>query len=242
MPVGVGIMVTHDPLHGSGRAALPHPALALGSDAMTARCCPTYSLQRTARTLPALSPRCVLLAQVPLGQSPSLHRLRRRLPGLVRRLHRYYETVRLPGFVHRRRASLDFPTRPAASSATGEPRTSRFSCEVFPYVHGVCDRAGPVRISRYRCAQWCLPTIPTASASRTKLLSRLNTRPARAPVNASAIPSRESPHDSGPLWVASPSTYDSFIHHTPPVYPGAFRDQREATCPERLSIKRIASR
>src|SRR5947209_18023089 len=177
--------------------------------------------------------------RVPLGQSPSLHRLRRRLPGLVRRLHRYYETVRLPGFVHRRRASLDFPTRPAASSATGEPRTSRFSCEVFPYVHGVCDRAGPVRISRYRCAQWCLPTIPTASASRTKLLSRLNTRPARAPVNASAIPSRESPHDSGPLWVASPSTYDSFIHHTPPVYPGAFRDQREATCPERLSIKRI---
>src|SRR6266481_3784381 len=31
--VGVGIMVTHDPLHGSGRAGLPHPALALGSDA-----------------------------------------------------------------------------------------------------------------------------------------------------------------------------------------------------------------
>ena len=168
--------------------------------------------------------------RVPLGQSPSLHRLRRRLPGLVRRLHRYYETVRLPGFVHRRRASLDFPTRPAASSATGEPRTSRFSCEVFPYVHGVCDRAGPVRISRYRCAQWCLPTIPTASASRTKLLSRLNTRPARTPVNASAIPLRRSPHDSGPLWVASPSTYDSFIHYTSPVYPGAFRDQREAIC------------
>src|SRR5437660_8993585 len=47
--------------------ALPHPALALGSDAMAARCCPTYSLQRAERALPALSPRRVLLAQVPLA-------------------------------------------------------------------------------------------------------------------------------------------------------------------------------
>ena len=31
--VGVGIMITHHPLHGSGQAALPHPALALGQDA-----------------------------------------------------------------------------------------------------------------------------------------------------------------------------------------------------------------
>src|SRR6266481_2054491 len=160
--------------------------------------------------------------RVPLGQSPSLHRLRRRLPGLVRRLHRYYETVRLPGFVHRRRASLDFPTRPAACAAAGEPRTSRFSCEVFPYVHGVSDRARPVCISRWRCSRCGLPPCPTASASRRSALSRLNTRPARTPVNTSALPLPETPHDSGPLWVASPSTCDSFIHDTPPVYPGAF--------------------
>src|SRR6201984_1110421 len=31
--VGVGIMIAHNPLHGSGQAALPHPALALGQDA-----------------------------------------------------------------------------------------------------------------------------------------------------------------------------------------------------------------
>jgi len=30
--VGVEIMVTHNPLHRSGQAALPHPALALGGD------------------------------------------------------------------------------------------------------------------------------------------------------------------------------------------------------------------
>jgi len=237
--VGVGTVIAHGLLHGSGRAALPHPALALGSDAMAALCRQTYSLRRTERTWPALCPGRVLLEQVPLGQSPSLHRLRPRLPGFVRRLHWYYETVRLPGLVHHRRASLDFPTRPAARAA-GEPRTSRFSCEVFPYVHGVCDRAGPERISRLRCARCCLPPIPTTSASRTKLLSRLNTRPARTPVNASAIPLRQPPHDSGPLWVASPSTYDSFIHNTPPVYPGAFKDQSEAICLNAASTNRFA--
>src|SRR5438034_965115 len=31
--VGVGITIAHDPLHGSGQAAFPHPALALGSNA-----------------------------------------------------------------------------------------------------------------------------------------------------------------------------------------------------------------
>src|SRR6266851_6726707 len=162
----------------------------------------TYPLQRTERTLPALNPGRVLLGQVPFSQSPSLHPLRRRLPDLVRRLHRYYGTVRLPELVHRRRTSLDFPTRPAAPSAAGEPRASRFSCEVFPYVHGVCDRAGPERISRYRCARWCLALISTASASRSvPSLSRLNTRPARTPVNASTLPLRATSHDSGPLWV-----------------------------------------
>jgi hypothetical protein len=34
-------------------------------------------------------------------------------------------------------------------------------------------------------------------------------------------PSQAAPHDSGPVWVASPSPYDSFIHDTSPVYPGA---------------------
>ena len=77
----------------------------------------------------------------------SLRPLRRRWSGLVRGLHWYFGPVRLPELVHRRRASLDFPTRPAAPSAAGKPRTSRFSCEVFPYVHGVSDRAGPGRIS-----------------------------------------------------------------------------------------------
>ena len=190
----------------------------------------TYPLQRTGRTFPALSPGGRFAGQVPLGQSPFLHLLRRRLPGLVRRFHRYYGTVRLPGLVHRRLTSLDFPTRPTAPSAAGELRTSRFSCEVFPCVHGVFDRAGPGRNSRYRCAWCCLALISTASASRSlPQLSRLNTRPARTPVNASTLPLRPTSHDSGPLWVASPSPCDSFIHNTSPVYPGAIRELEEGS-------------
>src|SRR5215469_550958 len=184
-------------------------------------CRQTCPLQRTGRAFPALGPGRVLLGRIPFGRSPSLHHLRRRLPGLVRRLQRYYGTVRLPALVHRRRVSLDFPTRPAPPSGTGEHRTSRFSCEVFPYVHGVSDRAGPERISRYRCVRYCLPLLLTASASRRNILSWLNTRPARTSVNASTLPLREAPHDSRPSWVAGPLTCDSFIHNTSPVYPGA---------------------
>ena len=142
-------------------------------------------------------------------------------PGLVRGLLRYHGPVRLPVVVHRRRTSLDFTARPGGPSSPGDHGTSRFPRKVFPYVLGVSDRAGSGRTSRYRCAGCDLPLLLTASASRSEVLSRLNTRPARTPVNASRLPSRTATHDSGPLWVASPSTYDSFIHNTSPVLTGA---------------------
>jgi hypothetical protein len=53
------------------------------------------------------------------------------------------------------------------------------------------------------------------------IISQLNTRPACAPVNASRPASRLSAHDSGTGWVATPFLYDSFIHDSTPVYPGA---------------------
>ena len=56
------------------------------------------------------------------------------------------------------------------------------------------------------------------------MLSRLNTRPARSPVNASTPPLRAAPHDSGPVWVASSLPYDSFIHYTSPVLPAHKED------------------
>src|SRR5580692_6729922 len=194
-------------------------------------CCLTYPLQRTGRVerpqrrrpvagdplTPALSPGRVLLKRISLGQTSSLHPLRHRLLGLVRGLHRYYRSVRLPTLVHHRRTSSDFPMRPRASSALGERGTSRFPCGVFRYVRGVCDHAGLVCASQYRHTQCCLPPLLTASASRRIVFSRLNTRPAPSPVNASAPPSRATPHDSEPAWFAKPSLYETFIHYTSPV-------------------------
>src|SRR5580692_3936165 len=180
-------------------------------------CCLTYPLQRTERVFPARCPGRVLLGQVPFGQASSLHPLRCRLPGVVRGLLRYSRSVRLPRSVRHRRTSLDFPTRPKATAALGDPGISRFPFEVLPYVHGVCDRAGLQCTSRYRCTGWSLPRLLTASASRSGFLTRLNTRPARSLVNASTPPSRAAPHDSGPMWVATSHSYEPFIHYTSPV-------------------------
>src|SRR5262249_49420655 len=56
--------------------------------------CLTYPLKRAGHVLPALGPVHVTLGHLPLGQSPSLHRLLDRLRlGLVRQLRWYYGTV-----------------------------------------------------------------------------------------------------------------------------------------------------
>jgi hypothetical protein len=114
-PVAVGTALAGGPPHGSGRAELPHPALALGNNAKAHQrmrmitpltpsppCCLTYPLKRAGHAAPALSPGHVTLGQIPLGQSPSLHCLLGLRPGLVRRLLGYYGTVRLPVPVHHR--------------------------------------------------------------------------------------------------------------------------------------------
>lgn len=43
--------------------------------------------------------------------------------------------------------------------------------------------------------------------------------PVVSPVNASSLPLRVTPHDSGPVWLAIPSPYDSFIHYISLVLP-----------------------
>src|SRR6266550_2839721 len=137
----------------------------------------------------------------------------------------YYRAVPLPRSVRHRRTSLDFPMRPRATTALGGLGISRFPCEVLAYVLGVSDRAGLRRTSRYRCTRWSLPLSPTASASRSKSLTRLNTRPARSPVNASTPPSRAAPHDSGPMWVANPLSCDFSIHYNLAGLTGAQENQ-----------------
>jgi hypothetical protein len=55
-------------------------------------------------------------------------------------------------------------------------------------------------------------------------ISRLSSRPACAPTNASGSTSRPCPHGSGSSWVASPSMCESLLRYTLPVYPGASPD------------------
>jgi len=169
-------------------------------------CCLAYSLERILRALSALCPRRVLLKRVPFGQSPSLHPLRSRSPGVVRRLRRYNGSVRLPVFVHRRRMSLDFPARPTVPFSwanTGSPGSrASWLCTCS----GSLTAQGSTRVSRYRPIGSCLPLTSTASAPWSEVLSQLNTRPARTPVNASTASFWVPPHDSGPVGVANPFT------------------------------------
>jgi hypothetical protein len=138
--VGVGIIIAHNSLHGSGQAGFPRPALALGED-------------------------------------------------------------------------------PDAAQGVGmtDGRQRQPASAVSADVHGVSDRAGLRNPSRYRRSRWGLPLLLAASASRSEFLTRLNTRPARSPVNASTPPLRAAPHDSGPMWVANSHSYDFCIHYTSPV-------------------------
>src|SRR5205807_240602 len=96
----------------------------------------SYPFQRAVRVSPALGPERVLLVQVPFGQVPSLHPLRRHRSGFVRGLLRYYGPVRLPVFVHHRLLSLDFPIRPDSFLLLGQDGISPFPCIPRPYAPG----------------------------------------------------------------------------------------------------------
>src|SRR6266496_1799695 len=183
-------------------------------------CCLSYPPQRALHDLPVQCPVHVLPWRLPFGQTPSLHPLRRRFAGLVRGLRHYYGSVRLPAVVHQRRTSLDFSLRPHRILLGGR-RISRFSRRLLPCMPGVSDLAGYLHALPLRRVGCGLPHLLTRSASRSKFISRLNTLPARSPVNASPAPLRAPVHDSGPSWLAKPLTYDSFIHYNLPVYPGA---------------------
>ncbi len=175
-------------------------------------CCRlTYPRERALHACPALRPAHGLLTRVPFGHPSSLHPLRRWSANVVRGLLGYYTGVRLPTTVHHRHTSLDFPMRPAAPCRAGGGGISRFPNKVRTNMHGVSDRAGSRCASRNRHNRCRLPHSPTRSAPRSKILSRLNTQPARPPVNASRpwLPSGLA-HDSGTLWVANPSTLKTF--------------------------------
>src|SRR5467141_1169820 len=73
------------------------------------------------------------------------------------------------------------------------------------------------------------PSASPYSVGVPEELTRLNTRPARSPVNASTLLLQAAPHDSGPMWVATSHSYDFCIHYTSPVLTGA-----QGACPWNL--------
>src|SRR6266545_1190950 len=95
-------------------------------------------------------------------------------------------------------------------------------------MHGVSDRAGSECTLRWRCTRCCLPPVSTSSASRSTC--RLRGRPfdfaaqyltCTFPCQRFDAASRAAPHDSEPLRLAKPLTYETLIHNTLPVLTGA---------------------
>src|SRR5216683_767047 len=83
-----------------------------------------YARQSGGHALPARCPVHASPARVPHGPGPSLHRLRRRLPGGVRRLRCYYGWVRLLPPVHHRLRPSGLPDADRRASARRSDRRS----------------------------------------------------------------------------------------------------------------------
>ena len=164
-----------------------------------------------------------MLLQVPFGQTPSLHPLRRRCFGFVRGLLGYYGPVRLPVFVHHRLLSLDFPIRPECVGSRANAGPPGFRARCVPACQGLRPRGSPSHLA------WAmLRMLPSAwhhgvGVPESRMFRGSMPWPALPPVNASALPLQAAPHDSGPVWFATPSLCDSFIHYIPPAFTGARR-------------------
>ena len=147
-----------------------------------------------------------------LGQTPSLHPLRRRCSGFVRRLPRYYGSVRLPVFVHHRLLSLNFPMRPeGAGRSRGNPGSLNFRARCVPTCQGHRPRRTPAKLAM--ALGRMLPSALCQGVGVLKLgvFRGSITWPVVPPVYASYPALRPCPQDSEPAWLARPSPYDSFI-------------------------------
>ena len=151
-------------------------------------------------------------ARIPFGQSPSLRLLRS--PTVRHSFGGFTGTTELSEFPGARSSSAlspaDFPTRPAAPS---QPRARHTILpvlvpEVFPCVHGVSDRAGPVgHLAISHAADAAFRHTRQRRHPGLQTLSRLNTRPARCPCQRFALrPHGRRRMTRGQSWVATPST------------------------------------
>jgi len=118
-----------------------------------------YTLQAVRHADPALCPGRGVLSRVPLGRPPSLHRLRIRSLGCVRRLPCYYGGVRLLRIVHHRLRPKPSRCGPLVRPLAADPEISRLPCKERPCMHGVSDLAGPYRHSLDATARVVFPLV-----------------------------------------------------------------------------------
>jgi hypothetical protein len=84
---------------------------------------------------------------------------------------------------------------------------------------GLRPRRVPAPLAKARSRMWPSAFLHGVGTPEVSNISRLNTRPMCAPVNASPPSSRTAAHDSESAWLAMPSPSGSFIHDTSPVLP-----------------------
>ena len=161
--------------------ALQQPPLRTPSSAWGTACPPLCAVR--------VAPNDVLL-----GPGPSLQILRRRLPALVRTLRWYYGPVRLLGNVRVGRTACAFPHRPATSrqaspTSPGSRARSFLTCTRSPTAPGSPAARGSATVDM------AFPFSPQGRHPKRDI-SRLNRRPASAPVNASPAMSPSPAHHS----------------------------------------------
>src|SRR3979411_1948177 len=164
-------------------------------------CCLPHTVQPLGHTFPALCRTHARWNDVLLGLCPSLPDLRRRLPLVVRLVHRYYGTVRLLLNVHVRRSvyGLRGPVLPCWPRRTGA---------LSVLVHVVSQRARVLRLRRTeqatRVLRGCRVAFLLSERSRHPVPTAFRSsiaRPTNASVYASRNTSRCSLQDSRPGWI-----------------------------------------
>ena len=138
------------------------------------------------------------------GSAFPLHRLRRSTSHVVRRLPRYSGRVRLLRITHHGLRPPTFPVRPQARQPRAMRRPPGSRAEDVRTCQGL-RRRGVGRALTIACPS-ILPSAGTrAPALRMIGISPLHDWPMRSPVNPSRVASRRPGHDSGPVWIATPS-------------------------------------
>jgi len=152
------------------------------------------------------------------GPPPFLHRLRHRWRGFVRRLPRYYGAVRLLPSVHHR-------LRPSRPSRHGPlPRRDGQTRDLPVSVQRVSIRAWGLRPRKAGSdarlgapAHVAFPIVPQGRRFGC-IFFRGSIPSPHVPLSTlRAHPRGYDTHDSGPVWMASPSPYGSFIRNSSPA-------------------------